>query len=80
MYAKKEEMYLVYVSKYNPSCGKQVILLMISNEETQREAKSTTMVLSCSKKLSTLVKGMTSKHHGDFYCLNCFHSFATEKI
>ena len=21
---------------------------------------------------------MTSKHHGDFYCLNCFHSFATE--
>ena len=21
---------------------------------------------------------MTSKHHGDFYCLNCFHSFATK--
>ena len=21
---------------------------------------------------------MTSKHHGDFYCLDCFHSFATE--
>ena len=19
-----------------------------------------------------------SKHHGDFYCLNCLHSFATE--
>ena len=21
---------------------------------------------------------MTSKHHGGFCCLNCFHSFATE--
>ena len=21
-----------------------------------------------------------SKHHGDFYCLNCLHPFATEKI
>ena len=30
------------------------------------------------KKLSTLLRGVTSKHHGDFYYLNCFHSFATE--
>ena len=30
------------------------------------------------KKLSALLRGITSKHHGDFYCLNCFHSFATE--
>ena len=28
------------------------------------------------KKLSALI--ITSKHHGDFYCLNCLHSFATE--
>ena len=32
------------------------------------------MALSCNQKL----RGITSKHHGDFYCLNCFHSFATE--
>ena len=31
------------------------------------------------KKLSALLKGITSKHHDDFYCLNCLHSFATEK-
>ena len=31
------------------------------------------------KKLSTLLRGIISKHHGDFYCLNCLHSFATEK-
>ena len=37
------------------------------------------MALSCSKKLSALLRGKTSKHHGNFYCLNCIHSFATEK-
>ena len=30
------------------------------------------------KKLSTLLRRITSKHHGDFYCLNCLHSFRTE--
>ena len=28
------------------------------------------------KKLPTSLKRITSKHHGDFYCLNCLHSFA----
>ena len=37
------------------------------------------MALSCSKKkLSTLLKRIISKHHGDFYFLNCLHSFRTE--
>ena len=26
------------------------------------------------KKLLALLRGITSKHHGDFYSLNCFHS------
>ena len=30
------------------------------------------------KKLSTLLRAIKSKHHGDFYCLNCLHSFRTE--
>ena len=30
------------------------------------------------KKLPVLLRGITSKHHGDFYCLNCLHSFVTE--
>ena len=30
------------------------------------------------KKLFTLLRGITSKHHGDFYYLNCLHSFKTE--
>ena len=37
------------------------------------------MTLSCIKeKISTLLKGITSKCQGDFYCLNCPHSFRTE--
>ena len=31
------------------------------------------------KKLSALLRGIASNHHGDFYCVSCFHSFATEK-
>ena len=30
------------------------------------------------KKLSALLHGITSKHKGDFYCLNCLHSFRTK--
>ena len=29
------------------------------------------------KSLPTLFRGITSNHHGDFYCLNCFHSYTT---
>ena len=31
------------------------------------------------KSLSALLKGVTSNHKGHFYCLNCFHSYRTEK-
>ena len=30
------------------------------------------------KKLSTLLRGITCKHQGGFYCLNYFHYFVTE--
>ena len=39
LYAKKEKIYPAYVSKHNSNRVKQVILLMISNEEI-RKAKS----------------------------------------
>ena len=28
--------------------------------------------------MSALLRGVTSKHVGDFYCLNCFHSNSTK--
>ena len=30
------------------------------------------------QKLPAFLRGIASKHHGDFYCLNCLHSFAIE--
>ena len=30
------------------------------------------------KSLSALLRVITSKHVGDFYCLNCFHSYSTK--
>ena len=60
-----------YVSKHNSNREKQVILLIIRNGEKWHYLAV--------KKLSASLRGITSKHHGDFYCLNCVHSFATEK-
>ena len=50
----------------------QVILLMISNREKIWHYLAV-------KRLSALQRGLTSKHHGDFYCLNYLHSIATGK-
>ena len=30
------------------------------------------------KNISGLLIGITSNHTGDFYCLNCFHSYRTK--
>ena len=32
------------------------------------------------KSLSRLLRGITSNNNGDFYCLNCLHSFKTYSI
>ena len=53
---------------------------MISNEE-KREATSEGLqqLYLAVKTLLTLLRGITFKHHAGFYCLNCFHSFTTDK-
>ena len=52
---------------------------MISNGEKLRKARSSgRWYYLAVKKLSALLGGPTSKDHGDFYCLNCVHSFAKE--
>ena len=37
------------------------------------------MALSCSKKMPALFRGIIPKRVGDFYFLNCLHSYRTEK-
>ena len=61
---------IAYKSKYNLIRDNQIILLMISNGENWHYLAV--------KSLSRLLRGITSNHDGDYYCLNCFHSYRTE--
>ena len=61
-----------YISKYNHEWDNQIILLMIT---TDNEIWHNLSV----KSLSRLLRGTTSNHDGDFYCLNCFHSHRTKE-
>ena len=54
------------------TCKNQINLLTIPNEEKKGWHNLAV------KKLSTLLREMTSKHHGELYCLNCLDSFRTE--
>ena len=62
-----EEIRHAYKSKYNLKHENQAILLMITDGK-----KCHYLAV---KKLPALFKGITSKHDGDFYCLNCLPSF-----
>ena len=68
---KKKKIYPAYVSNLNLNCEKQVIFSMISHGE-----KRWWHHFAVTKPWALLTV-VTSKHHGDFYWLNCFHSFAT---
>ena len=69
---KEKEIVLVYFLKHNSSREKHIILLMIPKVEKER------WHYFAVKKLSPLLRETKSKHQGDFYCLNCLHSFRTE--
>ena len=66
-----EEIRLAYKSKHNFKRRKQLILLMITDGKKWH--------YFAVKSLSVLLRGITSNHNGDFYCLNYFHSCRTEK-
>ena len=57
-------------SKYNLIRDNQIILLMISNGKNWHYLAV--------KSLSRLLRGITSNHNSDYYCLNWFHSYRTE--
>ena len=62
-----KEIRPAYVSKHNLKCENEVILLIITDREKEHYLAV--------KILSALSRGITSNNKGDFYCLNCFHSF-----
>ena len=57
----------------------QNITQIVKKKYFLNDFKRKRMTLSCSKNLSASLRGITSQHHCDFYCLNCLHSFAAEK-
>ena len=65
-----EEITQAYKSKCNFKHENKLILLMITNGKKWHYLAV--------NKLSALLRGITSKHVGDFYCLNCFHSYSTK--
>ena len=65
-----KEIRLAYKSKHNFKRKNQVILLMIPDGKNWHY-----LVV---KRLSSLLKGITSNHDRHLYCLNCFHSNRTE--
>ena len=66
-----KEIRQAYISKYNNERDNQVILLMITDGTTNWHYLAI-------KNLSGLLRGITSNHNGDFYCLNCLHSYRTK--
>ena len=60
------------VSKYNSKRENQVILLMITDDKKWHYLAV--------KSLPALFREITSNHHADFYCSNCFHSFTTKNV
>ena len=69
-----EEIRLAYKAKYSFKCRNQVVLLLVTNGKKWHYLA----VKNCICK-NLHYSGVTSKHDGDFYCLNCFHSLSTEK-
>ena len=67
---QRKTMQLQYKSKHNRTRENQVNLLMIIDRE---KWYSITI-----KSISGLFIGITGNNNGDFYCLNCFHSYRTE--
>ena len=65
-----KEINIAYKSKNNLTQKRQIILLMISDGQ-----KWHYLVV---KNLSRLLRGITSNHKEDFYCLDCFPSYRTE--
>ena len=61
-----------YISKHNDEGDSQANLLMISNGTGNWHYLAI-------KNISGFLRGITSNHNGDFYCLNCFHSYISKR-
>ena len=66
-----KEIRQAYISEHNDDRNNQVNLLMITAGTSNWHYLAITNI-------SGLLRGITSNHNGDFYCLNCLHSYRTK--
>ena len=69
---KEVEIRPIYISKFNKTREHHANLLMITNGTDKWHY--ITM-----KSIPALLRGVSSTHNDDHYCLNCFRSYRTEK-
>ena len=70
MYIKEKALCPAFISKINSNCEKKLIVLTISNY------KEEVWHYLAVKKLSPLLREITLKNNGDFYCLKTVFNFA----
>ena len=70
--SNKEEINTIYKSQYNRKREKQVVLLMITNDN-QENTPDKWHYLAV-KNIPRLFRGIASNKHGGFYCFGCLHS------
>ena len=66
---------ILYVT-YNT---KKISQTYISKHNDERTNGNTNWHYLAVKRISGLLRGLTSNHNGDFYCLNCFHFYRTNR-
>ena len=69
---KTKEIRQAYISKHNKTRNVHANLLMITDGTGNWHYLAI-------ESISGLLRGVTSKLNGDFFCLNCFQSYTTEK-
>lgn len=72
LYIEWKEIKQAYISKFNSTRKKCVYLLIIED----RRKKHYVAI----KRLSALLRGLTSSHNWYFYCRNCLNSFYNENV
>ena len=60
-----------YISEHNKERDTKVTLLMITDGTENWHYLAV-------KSIPGLLRGITSNHNGDHYCLNCFHAYTSE--
>ena len=82
---------IIHKSKHNRSRKNQVVLLMITDNKQEDTPDKWHYIALKSEitddgykkpinSISKLFRGITSTNNGDFYCLNCLHSFRTDNV